>query len=407
MAASLLADIDWTSLSSAELTTAVKLLCTALQERYAVACINIDGSGGGSGRNLFPYGGNNPRWSLSPGSPLANYTDSNLADSENLNELLKYTASKYADIDRWNDAATNGDSGDTLFSLAQTDTDDPQYETRLLEVTGYTSFPDFTIITAYEVKKLYDMIKALRYVIRYPQATIRSNVHRIFEGEFNVNQSAFFVVEDPEGDGANYYKGDAFGSIMSDGVSYADFKVGNSNLFGSTTSTFDESVDSGTHEPPFYNGIDNPYYVWFRRFKAGDEKYTNFIKAFQVKYVIDWSVPQGIQGFTGRPIAYMSQNIITSLVNSFPAGHDTNFQYPGTTTGISQRYWETVTLSNNGEVDTVKRDNLLTGVTLPATQTSIANNQSIEVEPTMSSLLSSIHLEDWDGDGGFEYYTPP
>ena len=44
MAASLLAGIDWTDLDSAEMTTAVKVLCIALQERFNIGAMKLDGT---------------------------------------------------------------------------------------------------------------------------------------------------------------------------------------------------------------------------------------------------------------------------------------------------------------------------------------------------------------------------
>jgi hypothetical protein len=418
MATSLLAGIDWTNLSSAELTTAVKVLCQALQERFNIGAMRIDGTYLTSGtvanpsdntlKNMFPYKTNSPRWPLNDGDPLVNFTDSNLAAQDDLNHLILNAAQHYADIERWNDAATNKDSDTTLFVLSATDTDDPQYPTRLHEVTGYTTYPDLSVMAPEEIKKLYDMVVEMRYVLRNPDPTARSNVHRVFKGEFDTSQSNFYVAEDNVGDGANYYNsGSASGIPIATTGPYSNFKTGNSNLFTTLSTSFDESTDSGTHEPPFYHGIDNPYYIWHRRFTADGLKYTNFIKSFLTYYVVDWATPQTAVGFTGKPVDYKGQNLISNLVETFPTGNDTNFQFPASTTAVNQRYWETLTDTAVGDVVTLKRDNLLVGVTLPATPSTIPNNDSIKVEVTVNSNLCVQYLEDWDGDGGFEYYTPP
>ncbi len=415
MAASLLAGIDWNNLSSAEMTNAVRILCIAMQERFNIAAMRMDGTYSTSGsvanpsddilKNMFPYGGNNPRWPLNDGDPLVNYTGS-FAAQDDLNHLILNTAQNYADIERWNDDATNKASGGNVWTLSYPADDPGTYANRLLEVTGYTTYPDLSVMAPEEVKKLYDMVVIMRYARRDPQSQLRANVHRIFEGEFDISQAATYVVEDPEGDGANYYNaGSSAGVIPTNTAPYTAFNTGNGNLFGTPGASFDESVDSGTFEPPFYHGVRRPYFVWLRRFNAGGDKYTNFIKAYQTQHVIDWSVPRALVGFIGLPLAYLAQNNMSSLVNAFPAGHDTLFDYPAATTTTDQRYWETVTDSEALDVVTMKRDNLLVGVTLPATPSSIASGESIEVEPFFGTNLISFHLEDWDGEGGFVYYS--
>jgi len=414
MAASLLADIDWADLDSAEMATAVKVLCIALQERFNIAACDLEGDYSTSGNpanpseqvlsNMFPYKSNTPRWPLNDGDPLVDYTESGLAAQDDLNHLLVNTALNYADIEKWDDAATNKDSGDTRFTLAGIADDPGTYANRLQEVTGYTSYPDLTVMAPEEVKKLYDMVVVMKLVIRnYNPATQTTAVHRIFTGEFDVDLAAALTTDDNNnGDGGDFYNG-GVSTAVSTGTStpYNDFKTGNSNLFGSSAASFNEDTDSGTFPPSLL--IAKPYNISFRRFSSSS--YTNFINSFQTAFVVDWDIAQTAVGFTGKPIDYKAQNTITSLTESFPSGHDTSFQYPASTTAVDQRYYETVSDSAVGEVVTISRDNLLVGVTLPSTQTSIADGEAILVQAEFANNLRVFILEDWDGDGGFEYYS--
>ena len=54
MAASLLADIDWDDLDSAEMTTAVNVLCIALQERFNIGAMRMDGTYSTTGNAANP-----------------------------------------------------------------------------------------------------------------------------------------------------------------------------------------------------------------------------------------------------------------------------------------------------------------------------------------------------------------
>ena len=109
-------------------------------------------------------------------------------------------------------------------------------------------------------------------------------------------------------------------------------------------------------------------------------------------------------GFVGSPLEYKTQANMVALTNTFPTGFDTNFDYPASTTTTDQRYWETVSTSTASDIATVERDNLLVSVTLPASPSSLATNDTIVVNPEMSTTLAHTMLEDWGGDGGFEYY---
>ena len=409
MAASLLAGIDWTDLDSAEMTTAVRILCIAMQERFNIGAMRYDGTYFAAGtvadpsdnilKDMFPYKSNTPRWPLNDDDPLVDYT-TGFAAQDNLIHLIQNTAQKYADIEKWNDAATDKDSGDTLYTLWGAADAPGTYDNRLLEVTGYTTYPDLSVMAPEEVKKLYDMVVVMRYVVRSTQdnffnQTVWSNMEREFNGEFDISETGAF------GDGDNGKQADYYGSVsdispITDVTSYTDFETGNSNLFGSSSASY----NAGTAQP-FYLGHARPYYI---KLIVGSGYYRNLIRAAQTSFLIDWAVPRAIMGFVGSPLEYKTQANMVALTNTFPTGFDTNFDYPASTTTTDQRYWETVSTSTASDIATVERDNLLVSVTLPASPSSLATNDTIVVNPEMSTTLAHTMLEDWGGDGGFEYY---
>lgn len=414
MADSLLAEIDWTDLDSAEMTTAVKLIVTALQERFNIGAMRLDGSYSTGGtvinpsdnilKNMFPYKTNSPRWTFNNNDPLADFTSTNLAAEDDLNHLLINAAQHYADIEKWDDAAINKDSGDTRFSLAFAADDPGTYASRLQEVTGYTSYPDLSVMAPEEVKKLYDMVVIMQYAIRN-YAFSMSGKHRVVDGEFDKDMDPFFISdENDNGFGADFYNGGSSTDILvSNTTSYSSFKTGNGNLFGATSSTFDESTDSGTFNP-IAEGLNSPYSIKFVR-NAGS--YRNFINAYQYKYITDWTTAQTAVGFIGLPLSYKGHSLLTSLTNDFPVGHDPSFSFPGTSTAVNQRYYETITGSGTASAVTVSKDNLMAGLSLPATVTTMPDNEEILVIADVSSNLRANMLEFWDGDGGFESYTAP
>jgi hypothetical protein len=258
-----------------------------------------------------------------------------------------------------------------------------------------------SVMAPEEVKKLYDMVVVMRYVVRnYNPAVQSPPVTRVYEGEFDVSLAAFYTVDqNNNGNGGEFYEGGttSTGTAVGTSTPYNDFKTGNSNLFGTISSTYVQPTDDPvSYKPEFF------YTISFRR--LGSTDYVNFIRAYQTQHITNWATAQAAVGFTGKPIDYKSQNIIETLTETYPTGFDTDFQYPASTTAEDQRYYETITDAAVGEVVTLSRDNLLVGVTLPSTQTSIAADETILVEADLGSNLSVFVLEDWGGDGAFEYY---
>ena len=158
MADSLLADIDWTDLDSAEMTTAVRVLCITLQERFNIGACDLEGdySTGGTPANpsdnilkdMFPYKTNSPRWTLNDGDPLINYTASGQAAQNDMIHLIENAAQHYADIEKWDDADTNKESGSNLYKLSAVSTSNgtPKKVSIQIEKSSVVSFTVFLLL---------------------------------------------------------------------------------------------------------------------------------------------------------------------------------------------------------------------------------------------------------------------
>lgn len=398
--ASPLADVDWTDLDSAEMTTAVKLILVGLQERANLTMVRMDGTYNTLGTpsdqtvsNYFPYGNNTPIYTLNDGDPLIDFT--------NEVEDLIQKCMACADIEKWDDADANSEGNLTQYRLSGVADDPGTYDNRLFEITGYTSYPDLSVYAPEEVKKAYDMMVEFKYIIR--AHGIDNDDYMIFNGEFDVEEDSGTLVSN-DVDGADWYgisdkdNGDPVGTTAP----YTDFKAGNNNLFDSGSASYNEDTDSGTY-PPNYQ---YPYRLRFTRY-TGSGNYVNWLSAFRVTYVADWTDVKAAVGNTGQPISYQNQQNMRGLVNLFPTGEDTNWSWPKSTTGIAQRYYTDITLTVNGDKDEIEVDDDLSPVTLPTNITDIAAGEQVRITADYANTFRNLFLEYWNADGGFEYFTPP
>lgn len=395
MAVSPLAQIDWTDLDSADMPLAVSLLMSATQERYSIACIDIDG-GMRSGQSItrldkFPYKDNDPDYTTNSGDPMWNITTTvtNL-----IGNMIKF----YADIEKWDDAATDLSSETTKYNLSMTADDSGTYSNRLFEVTGYTSYPDLSVYAPEEVKKWYDMITVCKHVLRN-HGVVDDNYYRIFKGVFDVEGTDAGTATI---DGAEIY---AVEVDVSSTTEYTDYKADQDALFGTKPTTFDESVDTGTYPPS--DNADEVFRTSITRHASPSEtEYTCWTRAWQITYVIDFADMRTTVGFAGRPLSYKNQTRLETLGENFPTGEDTNFQFPASVTGIDQRYYTTNTVTQVSDKDEIEVDHLLSAVTLPTNITDLSANEVVEVNAYLRAGLTEYFLEFWDAEDGFDYYTP-
>ena len=110
---------------------------------------------------------------------------------------------------------------------------------------------------------------------------------------------------------------------------------------------------------------------------------------------------------SGQPLSYENHQFLQILTNNFPSGEDTNFVFPASTTAAQQRYLSTNILTRNLNIDKITVDLDLTPVDTPTLITDLLVNENVLVKVFMARAMGSYFLEDWYGEDGFSYYTPP
>ena len=397
MADSTLADIDWTDLDSAEMTTAIKVLLIACQERHNIAFMDFTGTfpGPTPSPDIFPFADNDPIFTLSEGDPFLN-------PSGFVESLLSKSLIHYADLDKLDDYVGTTDTGSVALQTYNDAADAPgTYDNRLFEKTGYTSWPDLSVGAPEEVKKLYDMVTTLKVVIRQyvnvgSETPINDNEF-IFDGEFDPAQSTGFGIDET---GADYYGGNTRGeggNAVAATTPYTDFKTGNSNLFASGSTSW-TTGDSGT-EPE----QTEPYTFNMGRLAGGN--YWAWQRSARWTYSVDWTDIIDNLGITGRPVDYDSSiDKIASLIETFPVGHDTAITTPA---AVNVIYHRDVTISTVSNVDELEIDDQLGNATLPTNITDIAAGEEIDVLVSIATEGRRLFYENWDGEGGFDSFTPP
>lgn len=401
MATSLLAGYNWSDLAAEEITTAVKALAIATQERFVCSSCRVNGTFQTSGtpsddslKNIFPYKSNSSvKWKLNDGDPLPDL-------SGDVQDLLSQMLNNFIDFDKQDNLlGTNS----TLLKTFASAADAPgTYDNRLFEKTGYTSWPDLSVYDKREVKKWYDMLTTLKWSWRAYGGGVSptADTHVEFNGVFDTEQAKFYTVDQ---NGAEMYGIDNTNyEPVTNTTPYSNFKTDLAALFGTTTDSYNNYSGSGTYEPD----QNYPYNLRIAR-QSTDGDYMCWNASFYPTYILDWDSIETATGLTARPIGHKMYVIISQLVNSFPSGHDTNFAYPSTTTAEDELYEATCTLNRVSNVDEVAIDLDFSPVDVPTNITDIAAGESITVKATIAGMGGQfVIFENWDGDGGFEYYTP-
>lgn len=424
MAASPLAQIDWTDLDSADLPLAVSLLAVATQERFNIGTVSRSGGMRSNigifdiaDRDIFPYKSNDPDWTLNSGDPLGNFT----AEVESLlSDIIKV----FADTEKWDDAATDKETNSNIYVLDGAADAPGTYDNRLFEITGYTSYPDLSVYAPEEVKKWYDMIAVCTTIFR--RSGIENDDYFIYDGVFDTESVGFF---NGNPDGAEYYTAqvnpkDNPRTPIADNTVYAAFDTANTALFGTTPNQFDDSTDTGTTPPDRSgggSGVGPRFYdmdATVSRVVVPDD-YDNWQKSWKVTYVADWTDSISAIGFTGKPLSYKNQLKADHTTVLFNTTFTPTITFPASTTADLQRYYTTNVVTQSGDKDEIAVNHLLSPMTMPATvaalnATAIITNSDVGVGGNINVVSSSGEtgfsdtqfLELWNGEGGFDSYTP-
>jgi hypothetical protein len=400
MAASLLAVIDWDNLDRAELTTACKLLASATQERFSISDIRLEGTGsqqaGAPYKDIYPYGSNTPIYKLEAGEPL-------ILDSTLLENMLKEAARNFFDRTLW--LAEMGEASISYNSLAlyhptNNNASDPvTYSSRLLELAGHTSYPDFSeTVTTSEVKKWYDIITQMKYCQRILTTASLGDEYDLFKiGEFDTSLDAP-VSGDPGARGPaekDYGTGD--GLTLPSGTEYSDFKT----AFDSLPNTDNEDSiynQAGTYLPA------TPYYM--RVYSSGGTPgiYHTTLAYYKLRHELDYASIHSGLGISGIPKDLFRENEYNIVISSF---YDTTFTAPTYSETEAVIYESDLTETSSGVVLKLVEELPISSFGAVAASLSTTGSPSRQWREDMTiTEKPGRFIEFWDYDGGFEYYTP-
>ena len=401
--ASPLESVDWDNLAGEELTTVLRLLCSALQERYVVGRMSFLGDITGHPdlnphpsqlKRYFPYGNNNPKW-MGDSWPC-------FALNNDINDLMLYASAEY--VYKPGLDALLGQSAPFTFQQRRnysfaTAAFDSSYPNRLYEIAGYTDLIDISTGSAVELKKFYDLLKLLKWVNRFHGLSwdnSSSNNNTEYVGEFDLSQSHFFLQDQ---NGADFYGSNNYRDAALDTGGYTSFVNGHSNLFSAGNASHLRSDQNNTTHP-LQTGF---YYHW--RFRttgsAGNlpgspRGYLNWIHAFRVKEIYDWSVARSVIGFTGKPNQVERYDYISDV--TYTMDH-TGFSYTPDAENILRKATPTFT-DIDADNHTVEFNENLNLANMPASIPP-ENDESL----VLLNMATALDIEFWDYEGGFLYHT--
>ena len=393
--ASTLDGMDFDNMPSIEITTAIRILAQATQERFNISTMDMAGAFVGDDiarSNIFPYGDNTPIWSLEDeAGPLADFTG-------NIANLFTRMLFRYADIEKWNDADTDSENNNSRYDLSGAADAPGTYDNRLFEIIGdiTNSYPDLSVSSPAEVKKWYDMIVVCSHILR-PHGDGENDDYYIFEGSFDVEQAKTVAADE---DGADFFGINASTyEPVGNTTPYSNFKSAQNALFGTLPDSYNTDTDSGTYPPD--KGA--PFSVRVAR-ASGAGNYMSWTKCFQITYVADWTDSRAAVGFDGRPVSYKHQQR-AALSETFPTGEDPTYIYPGSTTAQNERYYTSNVVTEVSDKDEIAVDHDLSAITVPTNITDLSANEQVLVFVGFDNVLDNLFLENWDGDGGFDSFT--
>lgn len=387
MPASLFAVIDWDNMTYNELVTACKVLMSATQERVTIGQMPLNQKLG-SNLDVFDWGNNTPAYKLEDGDPL-------ILPNSTIQSMLSTIATNYVDLTKTEDAIGSGVSfiGGMVKRLNAA-ADNPIYPNRLLELAGYTSYPDFSdIVTTHEVKKWYDILGVARYVARTKNISTTTNVYtRVrVDGEIDKTNAG----------GTDFFNwSEAYGTSPPSGRT--------------TTSTEWTNFDSA-HGIIFAQG-DSEY--WFEEGEAEGQDfrrvytyraeydstgYNCWARAFEYVLELDYSLFHTNAGGSGLPLSYKAYSLLDFVTD----GTDTGNGFTAPTFAKTEDLIYEASLSTSTAVDvvTITENTEITPAGIPATAPTPAS--ATVSRAYVEQYMNNFFIEDWDGDGGFDYYTPP
>ena len=406
-----LEEINWNNLSSAEVTTAIRLLMLTTAERYVIGQMNQSGLYGTAIGDLFPRyvpAVNNPDWGL-PNTPLGGMSPANIKDS--LDGLATWYIDK-AKFDLIDGQAANN----SLFVNARliANADDPvTYHNRMFELAGIpgtdgSQYPDLQHGSPVEVKKWYDLITQCKWVdgrarrqLDWLENFSQPDNDVDLEGEYDPNTGKSFTVDE---EGCENYGLGTGESPTGDLTAWNAWRTAHDNLWGTFSTSYfrSELFDSSIPIPP--RPEFRPEYIYFIHARRNSGVYKVQTQAMRSRVIIDWSTHRNVIGSTGKPLNYAAVHQVFGQVSEFGS---TGITWPGT-----HSIWKNFSIAFN-EIDADTTEVICTPTfpkaIIPASL--IPNNTFYKVWVTLpnapSNAIQQWLIELWDGDGGFVFFTPP
>jgi hypothetical protein len=393
MAESLLAVIDFEDLSTCEYSILVKTILSATQERYSISRVNIDGDSqpftGAETFARFKYGTNDAKYKFNEGDPV-------IFNRDLMVDLIENAADDYADLEKIYDEIGSEQIDFIQKRLGLDADDDETYESRLMEVAEEEEYPDFQIISSHDVGIWYNLIKQLTHILRF---YTKSSADRVGDyaklnliGGFDTTNAGTILT--PQG--ARDYGSDP--SVLNTNTTpWTDWKTAHDNLF-SGDDTGDAFDQAGTYLPT------DPANERYRlRASIGGSNYHVWLKAFSIQYEVDFSGIKDFLGNEGLPLDFARLNIMEIAQNTVATAD-------GWTAASFRENEDEVyeeVLSETWDGDTVKID-IDDGITKAVIPSSLptTTGQSNDIYVRFGDIHSGF-IENWDGEGGFDYFIEP
>jgi hypothetical protein len=365
MADSLLDVVDWDNLDSSEYVTAYRVLMSATSERIAIGAMRSDGSytSGASSpfnpqgwQDAFPWASNDGEYG-NDGEPYIPLTTQDcedflskatelFIDHENITNLL---GTNVHQVTRWTEA-------------------------RIFSHFSISAWPDLSILNATDLKKWYDILTgACKYISPLWGQTSSPKYIYQWSGIFDGSRAG------AGGIASLYAEKDYAGNLANFNTDYGDLYTGPEV----------EDTDSGlTYEP----NCGRPYWI-----TAGSP---STLKAliYQTAIKLDYSTARSVIGFNGDPLSAEYYDNYSS--NTTDYAQDVNELFENDlifdfTSDILTATVEEPTITNP-----------ISGGLPSPSEAYVINRKNVNNDSSKFGFVAYRLIVNWDGEGGFDYYTP-
>jgi len=349
MATSLLDAVDWNDLTKAEYVTAYRILMSATSERVGIASVFVAGSDPNNWGDAFPWASNSGVYG-NDGDPYVPLTKAQCKSF--------LSAACFAYIDEPNIANLLGTDVNKVTRWT---------EARVFSNFSITEWPDLSILNKDDLKKWYDILTgACKYFS--PTGVPTYQWTGIFDGSRTGTGDSLKAEKDYAGDSTAFNSD--YGSLYSGPVQ--------------------EDTNSGLDFEP---NLERPYYI-----TASDTTSTLKSLIYQTDMTYDISVERTAAGFNGDPLSAKYYDNYAFNSSDYVQAADELFE-------------NNVTFSLSTDILNVTvlepsiANPISGGLPNPA-ELYIIRRKNINFSTSPAGFVLQRLILNWDGDGGFDYYTP-